>query len=186
MHPEACGIFPPINDQPERDWMHLLTGDDHFAKYSWLEGNPVALDEISEHIQAGHIRPSKSLDAVQSFVGGPVVLSKIGIITRTRANRATHRMILDTNQSDLKKCSVKAQRVLLPRLLDVVVQSLCLQSKCTVGEDIEWLVLDFSKAIPTFITWSPRIDHRCGPFIRDTVRGSHNHRCGAIARRAGQ
>ena len=74
------------------------------------------------------------------------MLSKIGIVSKTRAGKTTHRMILDTKASHLKHASVKSQRVLLPRLMDVIVQSLNLMGTCAEGEDMEWFVLDFSKA----------------------------------------
>ena len=56
------------------------------------------------------------------------------------------RIILDTKVSGLKNCSAKHQRVLLPRLLDAIVQGLRLYSKCSQHEQMEFFVLDFSEA----------------------------------------
>ena len=55
-------------------------------------------------------------------------------------------MRLDTKASGLKHASHKSQRVFLPRLFDVVLQTLQLMGRCHEQEALEWFVLDFSKA----------------------------------------
>ena len=50
VHPEACGIFPPSDEAPERDFNDIVTGEDAFANYSGVDNNPIAVDELPEHI----------------------------------------------------------------------------------------------------------------------------------------
>ena len=76
----------------------------------------------------------------------PVILSKIGIISKMRAGKMKHRMILDTKAAGLKQASRKGQRVILPRLLDAILQALRLMGECEDGEGVEWMVLDFTDA----------------------------------------
>lgn len=54
-------------------------------------------------------------------------------------------MILDTKVSSLKECSVKAQRVILPRLLDTIVQGMHNLALCREGEGMEWFVVDYTE-----------------------------------------
>ena len=146
MQPESCGIFPDINDIPLRNYHNIVIGEESFRNYSGVDNNPIAVDELKEHVKLGHLKEFTSLEDVRKFVGGEPVLSKIGIVTKTRAGKETHRMILDTKESHLKECSVKSQRVLLPRLLDSILNGLKIMGECSEDESIEWFVLDFSKA----------------------------------------
>ena len=74
------------------------------------------------------------------------MLSNIGIVTKMRAGKVKNRMILDTKVAFIKYVSRKGQRVILPRLLDAILQALCLMGDCKTGEGVEWLVLDFTDA----------------------------------------
>ena len=53
---EPCGIFPPLDDIPELSTDDLQTGDENFVNYAGVEGNSVAIDELREHIQLGHLK----------------------------------------------------------------------------------------------------------------------------------
>ena len=55
-------------------------------------------------------------------------------------------MILDTKAALIKYVSRKGQRVILPRLLDAILQALRLMGDCKTGEGVEWMVLDFTDA----------------------------------------
>ncbi len=77
---------------------------------------------------------------LQQFVGGAPVLSKLGLILKTRNKVTKARMILDTNASGIKYVTGKSQRVILPRLFDAVLRMLCLMSLVsTAGIDISAL-----------------------------------------------
>jgi hypothetical protein len=72
----------------------------------------------------------------------------LGIITKIRAGKVKKRMILDTSASDVKSSTRKGQRVILPRLLDAINQTLTLMAlvfdMCNMGTDL--FVLDFTEA----------------------------------------
>ena len=129
-------------------------GELGFCNYAGVEGNAIAIDEILEHHKLGHLMRFDTIELTEVYVGGEVVLSKIGIVTKSRAGKTSHRMILDTKASNLKGCSIKGQRVLLPRLMDPILHSLNLLSSCPDDEEVEYFVLDFSKAFGRF----PSID----------------------------
>ena len=91
----------------------MITGEDSFANYSGFDGNPIAVNELKEHINLQHLKVFDSISEVEQYVCGKPVLNKIGIVSKTRAGVTSHRMILDTKASGLKHASHKSQRVLL-------------------------------------------------------------------------
>lgn len=146
VHPESCGIFPEIGDGPEMSPEDLSIGPAQFGNSAGLGGDPAAVDEVLHHIQQGHIMAFDTYDQLKTFVGGTPVLNKIGIIVRTKAGVTKRRMILDTMQPGVKGLAAKHQRVMLPRLLDAIIQSLSLLDQCERNEAVSWFVLDFTEA----------------------------------------
>ena len=59
------------------------------------------------------------------------------------------RMILDPKRSRIKCCSAKRRRVLLPRLLYAITQTLYLMASIDglTEADTEYFVLDFTEAV---------------------------------------
>ena len=132
----------------EVDAESLATAYDEFQNYVGVEGDEAAEEEISKHLQAGHLRAYNSVRELADALGEDPVLSKIGVISRTRAGKIKKRVILDTWESFLRWASEKGQRVLLPRLLDAIMQILELLAVPDSSEDfgISASVLDFAEA----------------------------------------
>ena len=146
LRPSSCSIFTDIDDSATLDPEDIPLNTDGFANYGGIEGNPVVVEEIANHLKAGHILAFDTLEELAAFLGENLILSKIGIVTKTRAGKTKHRFILDTKASNIKGGSNKCQRVLQPRLLDAIMQGLRLQENCDSHEEVEWFVLDFSEA----------------------------------------
>ena len=90
-----------------------------------------------------YLKEFATLQELQAFVQHTTpILNKIGIISK----KGKDRMILDTKASRIKQCSAKYQRVVLPRLLDTIIEALKLYASCRSTEAIEMLVLDFTEA----------------------------------------
>ena len=95
------------------------------------------MDEITLRLEQGHLKAFDTAAELEDFVQGTAILSKLGIITKMRAGKAKHRMILDTKAALIKQCSRKGQRVILPRLLDAIIQALKLMGACLPDEAVE-------------------------------------------------
>ena len=125
----------------------MLTDFETNSNYTGVEGDDVAMQDIQHHIDMGHLKAFDTEAQLRDLLDGRApILNKICIISKERAGVVKKRMILDTKVSGLKKCSAKHQRVLLPRLLDAVIQALRLYDKCEQHEQMEFFVLDFSEA----------------------------------------
>ena len=117
MTPPSCGIFLDIEDAPEMSYEEVATDFSSFANYAGVEGDEVALKDITSHLQRGHLKAFGSIGELTRFLNGAKpILSKIGIITKERQGKVKKRLILDTKASFIKQCSAKHQRVLLPRI----------------------------------------------------------------------
>lgn len=124
----------------------MYTDYSSFVNYAGVDTDGTAEKEVRAHLQKDHLKAFDTLEELRAFLGEAPILNKIGLIIKTRCGITKTHMILDTKVSSLKECSTKSQRVLLPRLLDAIVQALEVYSKCTLEEDLEFFVLDFSEA----------------------------------------
>ena len=149
-HPIADGIFPVITDENRENPDGLATDFESFSNYAGVEGDPDAESEIIEHIEAGHILASETVEGLLHATGGQKpILNKIGIIDKIRDGIRKRRLILDTKASRLKEHSRKNQRVILPRLLDAILSVLALMALMQPADEessIELFVLDFADA----------------------------------------
>ena len=142
--PEACGILPSTEDEPECGVDGIATDFDNFPNYAGVDSDDIASNEVVRHEGLGHVKVFDSLDELRLFLKGEEpVLNKIGLIIKTRAGEVKKRMILDTKQSRIKQCSAKYQRVLLPRVLDTIMNAMTLLNECGPDEDVDLFVLDY-------------------------------------------
>ena len=97
----------------------------------------------------GHLAAFGSYEKLAEFVESDnPILNKLGLIVNTRNGIANARMILDTKQSNVEYITSQAQRVVLPRLSDAILQLLLLLSMVMTNDvqGVEAFVLDFSDA----------------------------------------
>jgi hypothetical protein len=145
--PEGCGISPATNDSPELNVDDLETDFDNFRNYAGVDDDDTAEQEVASHEKSKHVREFSSFQELVDFLYGELpILSRIGLIIKEKGGVIKKRMILDTKWSFLKFCSAKHQRVLLPRLLDAILQGLNLLSETQADAECEWFVLDFKDA----------------------------------------
>jgi hypothetical protein len=112
-----------------------------------VDEDGTAEKEVAEHLRKQHLKAFGTLDELRLFLNGAEpILNKIGLIIKTRNGVRKVRMILDTKVSGLKSCSLKSQRVILPRLLDAIVQGMHGYAACSGDEGMDWFVLDYSEA----------------------------------------
>jgi hypothetical protein len=145
--PKDVGIFPDCAADAEQAIESLSTDWEGFTNYSGVEAHEVTEAELSQHICKGHIEAFDSMEDLRARVCGDPVLSKLGLIIKTRNGKTKARMILDTKASGIKYVTGKSQRVILPRLFDAVLRLLGLMSSAQkVGGEVSAFVLDFSDA----------------------------------------
>ena len=97
-------------------------------------------------IDKGYLAAFDDLASCERYLGAKPVLSKIGCITRQRMGKIKRRLIVDSKRSGVSRAAGLGFRSVLPRMLDLVFESLEMMADLPADEDIEFLVLDFIDA----------------------------------------
>ena len=147
------GIFPTCTKPATSEPLDLHSDADKFQNYANVEASEVTEAELSSHWEKGHIIGFDSYDELFEFVRGKPILSKFGLILKTRNGVTKARLILDTKESGIKLATGQWHRIVLPRLFDAILQLLALlamlpggASKDALSAAVEAFVLDFSDA----------------------------------------
>ena len=136
-------VEPGKDDDPSLD-----VGTDHesFVNYSGFDEDDEAFKELLSAVTAGKLRAYPSLQSCTADLGAEPVLSRFGLIIKTKNGRVKRRIILDCKQSGLSMKTRRRFRIVLPRLTDAVRDILILMINKLPPESIEEFVLDFTDA----------------------------------------
>ena len=143
----TCGIFPQQSlDHESIDNLELHSEDSDFVNYSGIEDDEAAAELVFGLRDRGKVREFQKWQQVIDFVEDTAVLSKIGIIRKVVNGVTKLRVIVDSKQSGVSKATDKSERTVLPRITDVVQDSLWHLSHHSDEERTEYFILDFSDA----------------------------------------
>ena len=153
LHPVPCGIFPVSHEGWDADAMQYLDQPvEDFVNYTGIEEDPDVWDEVQSMVKKGWLTEHTSYQDVQQALGATPILSKIGMIIKATGGKVKKRLIVDSKQSGVAKAAFKPERIVLPRLSDVVEDALfqLREARSRAGtHSLEWLVLDFASAFFT-------------------------------------
>ena len=116
--------------------------------YPGVEESEDAFNEINTFYKAGLLKSFSSYESVAQYLGCRPTLSRVGVIERVSNNKVKRRVIVDSAQSGVAPATSKPERVVLPRILDVVNGTLFQMAEC-IGyphKSTEYFVLDFKSA----------------------------------------
>ena len=151
-HPQQLGIFPDAVE--DDDWLDPVETDfgDPEARRSYqsVEADPHAFEEVERLRSKGFLTRHSTLAECRADLGGqhPVV-SKFGMITKSKHGKTKRRLILDSKESGVTRCGRKNQRIMLPCIVDVVLDTLSAHAAYSDASLIEWMVLDIVDAFWT-------------------------------------
>ena len=141
------GVFPSSVDPEPELGLHEGWAEDYHGNYTSVDDDPAAKAEVNRLLESGYVKCFESRGAGEAWVGGKVCLSKLGLITKVHpiTGKVKCRLILDCKQSHVNQRAWKGGRLLLPRVTDVLDDTLGLLRQAE-GTDsgVEWLVLDYS------------------------------------------
>jgi hypothetical protein len=151
-HPKQVGIFPDaVEDSGCVDPESAIFEDPEFRQsYATVENDDHAWEEVHRLVKKGYLTRLMTLDACKDELDGeePVV-SKFGMIVKTKAGKTKRRLILDAKESGVTQCGRKNERIVLPSVIDFVFDTLDLHRNCDDFELLEWMVLDVTDAFWT-------------------------------------
>lgn len=146
-HPQACGIFPPAEEDAGIVELEDMTFEnpEHRQSYQGVEECDYAMEEIQRLTDKGFLLRCDSLASCREALGGadPIV-SKFGQIIKIRDNGdVKRRLILDSKESGITPCARKNERIILPNVSDLIYDTLDTMAR---GLPALWMVLDVSDA----------------------------------------
>jgi len=144
----ATGIFPPVPDDRSRvDVAQLPSHDWH--NYASAEAEPGIVQDIIKNMRSeGWIHEFTSMDEVLTFLQTErVYLSKIALISKIRDDGSwKHRLIWDLLRSQVNSLATQGERIILPRIIDLVNDSLDLMANKNDTDELHYFIIDIANA----------------------------------------
>ena len=97
--PVDPGIFPDVSAPAEMDPNELQFDIATFNNYPGVESHQSTEPEMLNHIEKGHVSAFDSERELADHLGAQPIMSKLGIIEKTRNGITSARTILDTKES---------------------------------------------------------------------------------------
>ena len=152
----SCGIFPKIENEAEKAselWRCYATCEAGSNYKSAKENSGAFSEEVDRLIRLGYVKAYRTLAEVEAALG-KVVVSKVAAILKQKEDGSVKvRVIIDMLRSLVNSCVKLSERIVLPRLMDVVTDLLemftAMKEDGLPGERISMMVLDFQDAFHT-------------------------------------
>ena len=145
-HPEAVGVFPMASEPPSREFP-LTSFDEGFANYISMEDSPHGEAVLADLVRKKYIKIFNTLKEAQEHVGSEdLTMNKLALITTEREGTLKHRLILDCRVSGTNSSTTKHERIVLPRIGDLIRDALILKKMEGQGKKLHFLVVDFEDA----------------------------------------
>jgi len=150
MEVPSRGIFPSYSETEDARSQDpaLLATEEGFVNYDGVETDDHVWDEIQRFAANKWIKEFPSVREATKYLGGPPILSRIGVITKLRLGVLRRRIVIDAKRSSISDSSRKYERVILPRATDAIFDTLEMLWHAW-GIDVkefEWLVADYADA----------------------------------------
>ena len=146
---EARGVFPrvstrePTRAEADAVWVQTSIGGNY---KSFLEAGDLAKDELQRTIDAGYAKVVGTFAEARAQYG-MVAVSRLACILKERADGTTKvRLVVDLRRSHVNALVIAPERIVLPRLRDVLKDGVDLVRGCLVHEQVEAMVSDFADA----------------------------------------
>ena len=144
------GVFPHLDETEvwaESERLNSLSeirgADSNYISY---KDNQEAADELFwEEVQQGFADWSHNRETLEARVG-PLVPSAIGVVVKNKAGVRKLRLVHDLRRSLVNQHILTSERIVLPRMSDLVEDVSILLEQLQPGEEIKLLSLDFSNA----------------------------------------
>ena len=144
---EAAGLYPSSEDKiAEFHPDELKTDGIGLRNYDGVNENVDAANTLEGYHKAEYIKVTETWEECKDYLGADPVVSKLGCISRIKYGRLKHRLILDSKRSGVSRAATLPVRSVLPRLMDIIFETLESMSELMYDEDLLYFVLDFIDA----------------------------------------
>jgi hypothetical protein len=145
----TCGIFPPVTRSAEssEDLQKTFAQAESHANYASVrEHHKAVRDELERLTGCGYMsRVASWGELAKEFTN--VVISKMACLVKEKDDGTVKlRLITDMLRSGINSFVKLHERIVLPRLFDLVEAALRMMETCAATEDVEMMVSDFADA----------------------------------------
>ena len=152
----ACGVFPRVDTQAEADsemYKHFAKVDCARNCKSAEENAALFGKEVERLIAAGYVREFRSWSALKREYRDVIVSRVAALIKEKDDGSVKVRIVIDMLRSMVNAFVKLSERIVLPRLMDVVTDLIDLATVCLQcgdgSEVVEQMVVDFVDAFHT-------------------------------------
>ena len=146
-HAGQAGIFPPAGDEGEAAKERALQEHYHgFKNYTSMEESSHGKEVLQELVTRGYVKKFSTLAAARRYLQAEPVLAKLALIETVKDGVVKYRLILDCRVSGSNDQTRKSERILLPKVWDVIRDVLHFHTILQPGEGVELMVCDFTDA----------------------------------------
>ena len=160
-YPIDRNIFPRHEEETVQTKLQDLMTEEPGSRRTMADDDPDALAELENLVKRGWAKKVASTRAAKNFVRGPVVVSRLIVITKERkykdergkvVKKLKKRLILNLKRSGITAAAAKMERPELPRTLDIIFSNLELMRKMRdlPGWRLRHIILDFVHAFFNF------------------------------------
>jgi len=90
-----------------------------------FDADEEAVNQIEKYVECGYVVKFPTLQQAKEYVGGDLVLSDLVVLEKMRADGTVkRRVILNCKTSGISAASAKAQKVCLPRAVDIAHEAM--------------------------------------------------------------
>jgi len=142
------GVFPQVpDDRAPPD--NLQEYEEDWSNYRSAESEPQVVADLLSEMQANgwSTQHDTHADLKASLQGQDPVFSKLGLISKEREDGTwKHRLIWDLLRSRVNESSTQSERIILPRVIDLVNDLLDLSTLVEPAEDVWVFIIDIKNA----------------------------------------
>jgi len=169
--PQNSGVFAPTEDAGEVGDPSEILGSDAIIVETKIDRDEDAFIQLATYEDEGYVRSFASVKEAQEFENGPLVFSDLVVVEKIKPDGTKkRRLILDCKSSGVSHASKKTERGKLPRVLDVVFDTLeicCEENVDPECEEAEFFVVGVEEAY-----WNVPISPKSGStFVPNYVEG---------------
>ena len=170
----GVGIFPLTKAKGEAHaelWRHWARTEPTANYASVEEHRELVMAEVDRLRTSGFVTIYSSWAAVLAKFGN-VVVSKMAAISKARDDGSTKlRLIIDMRRSNVNDHARLHERIVLPRVVDLLQDALAMLEHGTVDEDLDMMVIDWADAFHSIGVLDDEKAHQIVKGFRGTYIG---------------
>ena len=139
------GFFPPSSEKI-KDCHEPTHSEAGWQNYASVEDDPAAEDEVKKLADSPYVDVYEDYASLLKWCTSEPIISKLKMVTKHANNKIKRRLIMDCLVSGVNGQSLQKERILLPRIADLIFDVLALMEQCVDDEVIHFMVLDFIDA----------------------------------------